>query len=100
MLPKKRIHFFQKLVLEAMESAVRSAIGCMRINYTTISIQKIALTSNRPFNWTQGIFNRPEEPMTERCSVCARPFAPQFAYQLAVMEGTRRYFCSLDCRKG
>jgi chromosome partitioning protein len=38
--------------------------------------------------------------MTERCAVCARSFAPQFAYQVAVVEGTRRYFCTLDCRRG
>jgi chromosome partitioning protein len=38
--------------------------------------------------------------MTERCAVCARPFAPQFAFQVAVLDGTRRYFCSLDCRRG
>jgi chromosome partitioning protein len=37
--------------------------------------------------------------MTERCAVCARSFAPQFAYQVAVAGGSRRYFCSLDCRK-
>jgi chromosome partitioning protein len=37
--------------------------------------------------------------MTERCEVCARSFAPQFAYQVAVVAGTRRYFCHLDCRK-
>jgi chromosome partitioning protein len=37
--------------------------------------------------------------MTERCVVCARNFAPQFAYQVAVAQGARRYFCSLDCRK-
>ena len=38
--------------------------------------------------------------MTERCAVCARAFAPQFAFQVAVVEGARRYFCTLDCRKG
>jgi chromosome partitioning protein len=37
--------------------------------------------------------------MTERCAVCARSFAPQFAYQVAVVPGARRYFCSLECRK-
>ncbi len=37
--------------------------------------------------------------MTERCSVCARPFDPQFAYQFAASEAGRRFFCSLDCRK-
>src|SRR5262245_48510548 len=37
--------------------------------------------------------------MTERCAVCARAFAPQFAYQFAAAAGQRRYFCSLECRK-
>ena len=37
--------------------------------------------------------------LTVRCVVCAREFAPQFAYQVAVLDGARRYFCSLDCRK-
>jgi len=37
--------------------------------------------------------------LTVRCAVCAREFAPQFAYQVAVTDGARRYFCALDCRK-
>jgi chromosome partitioning protein len=37
--------------------------------------------------------------MTESCSVCARDFAPQFAFQVAVVGGERKYFCHLDCRK-
>ena len=37
--------------------------------------------------------------LTVRCVVCAREFAPQFAYQVAVLDGGRRYFCTLDCRK-
>src|SRR5579859_7285522 len=37
--------------------------------------------------------------MTERCVVCARSFAPQFAYQVAAAAGARKYFCSLECRK-
>jgi chromosome partitioning protein len=37
--------------------------------------------------------------MTERCAVCARDFAPQFAFQVAVVDGNRRYFCGLDCRR-
>jgi chromosome partitioning protein len=37
--------------------------------------------------------------MTERCGVCARDFAPQFAFQVAVVDGARRYFCGLDCRR-
>src|SRR2546423_9609649 len=36
---------------------------------------------------------------TVRCAVCAREFAPQFAYQVAVLDDGRRYFCALDCRK-
>jgi len=40
---------------------------------------------------------------TVPCAVCARAFAPQFAYQVATSNGPggthRRYFCSLDCRK-
>jgi chromosome partitioning protein len=37
--------------------------------------------------------------MTEHCAVCDRSFAPQFAFQIAVVAGTRRYFCHLDCRR-
>ena len=37
--------------------------------------------------------------MTERCAVCDRSFAPQFAFQVAAIGGTRRYFCHLDCRR-
>lgn len=37
--------------------------------------------------------------MTVACVVCGSGFAPQLAYQLAVVDGDRRYFCSLDCRK-
>ena len=41
--------------------------------------------------------------LTVRCVVCAREFAPQFAYQVAVPGGPsgsdRRYFCTLACRK-
>jgi chromosome partitioning protein len=37
--------------------------------------------------------------LTVQCVVCAREFAPQFAYQVAVVDGGRRYFCALDCRK-
>jgi chromosome partitioning protein len=33
------------------------------------------------------------------CAVCAREFAPQFAYQVAVSDAGRRYFCTLDCRR-
>jgi chromosome partitioning protein len=37
--------------------------------------------------------------MTERCHVCATPFSPEFAFQVAVLDGRRRYFCHLDCRR-
>lgn len=37
--------------------------------------------------------------MTERCVVCARQFAPQFAFQVAVTDAGRQYFCHLDCRR-
>src|SRR5690348_2318131 len=37
--------------------------------------------------------------MTERCAVCARAFAPQFAFQVAVQDGNRKYFCALECRR-
>jgi chromosome partitioning protein len=37
--------------------------------------------------------------MTVSCVVCARSFAPQFAFQVAVVDGARRYFCHLDCRR-
>src|SRR5260370_40396406 len=38
-------------------------------------------------------------PPAVPCAVCAREFAPQFAYQVAVLDGGRRYFCALECRK-
>jgi chromosome partitioning protein len=37
--------------------------------------------------------------MTESCVVCARSFAPQFAFQVATAGGVARYFCRIDCRK-
>ncbi len=36
---------------------------------------------------------------TVRCVVCAREFAPELAFQVAVAGSERRYFCTLDCRK-
>jgi chromosome partitioning protein len=36
---------------------------------------------------------------TVQCAVCAREFAPQLAYQVGFVDGERRYFCALDCRK-
>jgi chromosome partitioning protein len=50
------------------------------------------LASRISIGWTRSI-------MTERCVVCARTFAPQFAYQVATIDGARRYFCTLDCRR-
>jgi chromosome partitioning protein len=44
-------------------------------------------------------FNRPMSADTVVCAVCAGAFAPQLAYQVAMLDGERRYFCSLDCRK-
>jgi chromosome partitioning protein len=38
--------------------------------------------------------------MTERCTTCARSFPPQFAYQVVQSLAGRRYFCSLECRRG
>jgi chromosome partitioning protein len=38
--------------------------------------------------------------MTERCTTCARSFMPQFAYQVVQSLAGRRYFCSLECRRG
>jgi chromosome partitioning protein len=38
--------------------------------------------------------------MTERCTTCARSFLPQFAYQVVQSLSGRRYFCSLECRRG
>ena len=38
--------------------------------------------------------------MTEHCVTCARSFLPQFAYQVVQSLQSRRYFCSLDCRRG
>ena len=37
--------------------------------------------------------------MHKSCSGCGTQFQPSYVYQLAVIAGERRYFCSLDCRK-
>jgi chromosome partitioning protein len=37
--------------------------------------------------------------MEKPCSACGQPFTPQFVFQVAVADGQRRYYCSLDCRK-
>jgi chromosome partitioning protein len=44
-------------------------------------------------------FNRPMSADTVVCAVCAGAFAPQLAFQVAMLDGERRFFCSLDCRK-
>src|SRR2546423_8372486 len=36
---------------------------------------------------------------TVPCAVCAGAFGPQSAYEVAVLDGGRRYFCALECRK-
>src|SRR5262252_9299980 len=33
------------------------------------------------------------------CSECSKPFKASYVYQLAVVGGERRYFCTLECRK-
>ena len=35
----------------------------------------------------------------ETCCQCHRPFEPAYVYQLAMQNGERRYFCTLECRK-
>jgi chromosome partitioning protein len=37
--------------------------------------------------------------MEKPCSACGQTFTPQFVFQVAVADGQRRYYCSLDCRK-
>ncbi|HTJ43387.1 MAG TPA: ParA family protein [Kofleriaceae bacterium] len=37
--------------------------------------------------------------MEKPCSACGQTFTPQFVFQVAVSDGQRRYYCSLDCRK-
>lgn len=37
--------------------------------------------------------------MEMNCVQCAKPFTPAYVYQLAVVGGQRRYFCTLECRK-
>jgi chromosome partitioning protein len=37
--------------------------------------------------------------MEKPCSACSQTFTPQFVFQVAVCDGQRRYYCSLDCRK-
>jgi chromosome partitioning protein len=44
-------------------------------------------------------FNRNMSIAPACCAVCAREFTPELAYQVAVVAGERRSFCSLDCRK-
>jgi len=37
--------------------------------------------------------------MDKLCSACGRSFTPSFVFQVAVADGQRRFYCSLDCRK-
>jgi chromosome partitioning protein len=37
--------------------------------------------------------------MEKLCSACGQSFRPAFVYQVAVNDGQRSYFCSLECRK-
>src|SRR3982750_16614 len=37
--------------------------------------------------------------MEKPCSACGQVFRPAFVFQIAVTEGTRHYYCSLECRK-
>src|SRR5262245_59348562 len=37
--------------------------------------------------------------MEKPCSACGQTFTPQFVFQVAVTDGARHYYCSLDCRK-
>jgi chromosome partitioning protein len=61
--------------------------------------QKIAPSVERAFN--RRMSTTPEGCVP--CVVCGRSFAPQLAYQVAMITGDsgpeRRHFCSLDCRK-
>jgi chromosome partitioning protein len=38
--------------------------------------------------------------MQTSCSGCGKEFQVAYVFQVAVQAGTRRYFCSLECRKG
>jgi chromosome partitioning protein len=40
-----------------------------------------------------------ETTSTQPCSQCATRFEPAYVFQLAVQQGEKRYFCSLECRK-
>jgi chromosome partitioning protein len=37
--------------------------------------------------------------MEKSCSACGQVFKPAFVFQIAVTEGNRHYYCSLECRK-
>jgi chromosome partitioning protein len=37
--------------------------------------------------------------MEKPCTACGQQFRPAYVYQVAVSDGERTYFCSLDCRK-
>jgi len=37
--------------------------------------------------------------MEKLCNACSQTFRPNYVYQVAVTDGQRSYFCSLECRK-
>jgi chromosome partitioning protein len=37
--------------------------------------------------------------MEKTCSTCGQEFRPAFVFQIAVSDGDKSYFCSLECRK-
>jgi chromosome partitioning protein len=37
--------------------------------------------------------------MNKTCTTCGTEFTPSYVFQLAVTQGQRKYFCSLECRK-
>jgi len=37
--------------------------------------------------------------MEKTCSACGQAFKPAFVFQIAVVDGQRSHFCSLECRK-
>jgi chromosome partitioning protein len=37
--------------------------------------------------------------MEKLCTACGQSFRPAYVYQVAIADGERTYFCSLDCRK-
>ncbi len=37
--------------------------------------------------------------MSKTCNHCSKSFIASFVYQVAIAEGARQYFCSMECRK-